>query len=113
MGIRMSQNVGLSPTALDYIRNNCLHDTITVLRNGKWESEYKEPRKVLYKGKVDQYEPFAEPLLYEYETIDNYKVREIIQAQPWSSGPMYFLCLEDDTGKRMFEWTEEEIERCL
>ena len=34
---------------------------------------------------------------------------EIVQAIPWSSGPMIFTCLVNDRGtKRYFEWTEAD-----
>lgn len=37
------------------------------------------------------------------------KVKEVIQAEPWSSGPVCFLCLELEDGTRIGEWSEEEI----
>jgi len=37
------------------------------------------------------------------------KIKEIIQASPWSSGPMIFLCLEKENGKRMFKWSQKQI----
>ena len=40
-------------------------------------------------------------------------VREIVQAESWSSGPCYFLCLEDEKGVKWFEWTEEEMNSYL
>lgn len=49
------------------------------------------------------------PLLHEYTLKNGETVREVIQASPWSSGPCIFLCLEDKDGKRMFEWSEKEI----
>lgn len=51
--------------------------------------------------------------LQEYVLKDGSKVKEIVQCAPWSSGPMGFLCLEDETGKRLFEWTEKEIDGYL
>lgn len=47
--------------------------------------------------------------LYEYQLKDGRKVKEIFQDMPWASGPVGFQCLVVD-GKRMFEWTEEEIQ---
>ena len=41
-------------------------------------------------------------------------VREVVQEEPWSSGPVAFFCLEyEETGKRLFEWTEKEIQERL
>ena len=50
------------------------------------------------------------PSLDEFVLKDGRKIREVLQAAPWSSGPCIFLCLEyADTEERMFEWTEQEI----
>lgn len=51
------------------------------------------------------------PSLCEYTLKEGGVVREVVQAMPWSSGPVGFLCLEIE-GKRMFEWPEEEIDNC-
>jgi len=40
-------------------------------------------------------------------------VKEVVQAEPWSSGPVAFFCLKLEDGTRMFEWTEEEISERL
>jgi hypothetical protein len=50
------------------------------------------------------------PSLYEYTLKDGSKVKEVVQACPWSSGPMIYLCLEDEHGNKMFPWPEEEME---
>jgi len=52
------------------------------------------------------------PDLSEYTLKDGKKVREVVQCAPWSSGPMIFLCLEDEDGKKIFKWSEEEIDQC-
>ena len=33
---------------------------------------------------------------------------EAVQAEPWSSGPMIFTCLENQDGKRYGEWKRQE-----
>jgi len=50
--------------------------------------------------------------LYEYTLTDGTVVREVLQDQPWSSGPMSFLCLEIE-GKQRFKWSRKEIEGML
>jgi hypothetical protein len=50
--------------------------------------------------------------LFEYDLQNGDIVREFLQAQPWSSGPMSFLCLEIN-GKKIFEWKDEEIDNLL
>jgi len=34
---------------------------------------------------------------------------EVVQAEPWSSGPVIFTCLEVD-GERIGEWPQKEID---
>lgn len=51
------------------------------------------------------------PSLYKYNLKDGRIAKEVVQAMPWSSGPVGFLCLEVD-GNCMFEWPEEEIDNC-
>lgn len=40
-------------------------------------------------------------------------IREVVQASPWSSGPMIFSCLEIDFGAecncRIFEWSHNPL----
>jgi len=40
------------------------------------------------------------------------KIREIIQAIPWSGGPCIFLCLKLENGQLIGEWTNEELNNC-
>jgi len=47
--------------------------------------------------------------LHIYLLKDGSTVKEIVQAEPWSSGPCFFMCLERDNGKRIGKWSQEEI----
>ena len=49
------------------------------------------------------------PELKEYTLQDGRMAREVVQAIPWSSGPVVFLCLEID-GEHKFTWSDEEID---
>lgn len=50
------------------------------------------------------------PELYEYTLQNGKKVREVVQAAPWSSGPCIFLKLVDvEAGKDLFMWTDKDI----
>lgn len=33
--------------------------------------------------------------------------REVVQITPWSSGPMYFTCLVNPKGEKLFEWIQD------
>jgi glutaredoxin len=49
------------------------------------------------------------PELYEYTLNGGEKVREVVQAAPWSSGPCIFLKLVDEAGKDLFTWADKDI----
>ncbi|MFC1678524.1 hypothetical protein ACFLZ9_02165 [Patescibacteria group bacterium] len=51
--------------------------------------------------------------LHKYTFPDGKVYWERIQAQPWSSGPVFFLALQDKEEKWITEslWSEEEIDR--
>jgi len=38
-------------------------------------------------------------------------LREVVQCCPWSSGPVIFLCLEDDYGIRSFQWSRDDVKK--
>ena len=56
---------------------------------------------------------FGEPVYGYYFTMPDGEVyQEVVQASPWSSGPMIFTCLvRKSTGEKMFEWVEDESVR--
>ena len=54
--------------------------------------------------------------LYMYTLEDGTELYEAVQAEPWSSGPCYFVALKDAAGKhgqwiKESLWTDEEM-RC-
>ena len=51
--------------------------------------------------------------LREFVTKNGKVIREVIQEIPWSSGPVVFMCLEDQKGKQLFPWSKEEMEERL
>ncbi len=65
---------------------------------------------MVYEDATDQGMFDDGPMLTEYVLQDGSKVREFIQAVPWSSGPCIFLALKDvESGKILFPWDEETI----
>jgi len=50
------------------------------------------------------------PSMRTYTLKDGRICKEILQTQPWSSGPMSFLCLEIE-GVKFFEWKHNEATR--
>jgi hypothetical protein len=50
------------------------------------------------------------PELVEYTLKDGSKVREIVQAVPWSAGPCIFLALQNEQGETLFPWPQSALD---
>ena len=87
--MRTDQYIGLSLRAKEFVKG------MKILPYDKFEGAFQN-----------------EFTLYEYFKWNKRKKRyhEIIQAEPWSSGPMFFITLKE---KRNLDWTEEEIQEML
>lgn len=107
MGIRCYQEVGLRSDARAFLDENANRvPGMSCPKCGEvisWKMD-----SICYETKESFYDDG--PALQEYNLKDGRKVKEVVQAEPWSSGPMAFFCLEFEDGTRMFEWTEEEID---
>ena len=103
--MKMYQEVGLKPEAEAFLNENALMKSTSFCPhcNGVLSEGFDVIR-------VEHRDSFYEegPSLREIALKDGRIAKEVVQAEPWSSGPICFLCLEID-GQRMFEWTEEEI----
>jgi len=104
--MREAQYVGLTAAGSAFLRENIeMIPDMVCPKCGEVISHKMNER--IYSEEKYQDETFRDPDLHEYTLKDGRKVREVIQIQPWSSGPMSFICLEDENGKRMFEWKED------
>lgn len=109
--MRCTQLIGLSPAATNYLQEN------GIIIKGKscptcGHTSFDDYDCKVY-GEAHASGMFDDgPDLREYKLKDGSTVKEIVQATPWSSGPCIFLCLAKD-GKRIGEWTEEEIDERL
>jgi hypothetical protein len=101
---RSHQFIGLTGEAMVWLNENvvmvpnqiCPHCKETI--NFKMDSLVYETDEVFYDS-LD---------FHMYNLKDGRIAKEVLQAQPWSSGPVSFLCLEID-GKRLFKWTQKEM----
>jgi hypothetical protein len=107
---RSWQFVGLKPEATAWLDENVrtvrepAGKCPTCSRDGYVQCS----REVISSTKHDSF--YGEgPTLHVYRLKDGRKVVEVVQDEPWSSGPVTFLCLEVD-GKRMFEWPQADID---
>jgi len=107
--MRCTQVIGLNKLAQEFINENVQRIPFSPCPHCGKLTQTTMALKV-YASAADQGMFDDGPELFEYTLKDGKKVREVVQAVPWSSGPCIFLCLEDEDGKRLFEWSEEEIQ---
>ena len=115
--MRCDQYIGLPPSAKKWINENCKVKTIktvttTTFSDGRVETkEYtrSEPEMASYKKFSGMFGD--EYALHEYETVTGLKVREFMQNDEWSSGPVFHFGLEDEHGNPMFLW--QRCEKCF
>jgi len=107
--MRCFQYMGLTKEAKKWLRKNCKMipgDTCPHC-NGV----LNQKREIVSEELVDSFYGDG-PTLHVYRLKDGGIVKEVVQAEPWSSGPVCFLCLELEDGFRIGEWSEEEIDHC-
>ena len=107
--MRMTQFAGLTDKAEAYLAKNC-----------EKEPDTKCPKcgeiltwKLKYQVHGHTFGMFEESiLLKEYSLKSGGIIREVVQASPWSSGPVIFLCLKKESGKLIYKWPQEDIDNC-
>ena len=111
--MRCFQLRGLTAEAEAWLGAYCLHETLTVCPHCNRPLDEPEVGGlvVVKQEHIDSFYTDG-PTLHTYAAVVGGKpldVKEVIQAEPWSSGPVCFLCLELEDGTRIGEWPEEEI----
>jgi len=104
--MRSDQHAGLTIKAEQFLQDNCSLVQKPCPTCGQPYLQRDKQDYSSYKGMFGDEYP-----LQEYTLKDGTKVKEIVQADPWSSGPIFFLCLEDQKGEHLFEWPQEAIDR--
>lgn len=120
MGIRMDQHMGLNDWAINFVAGEQVpaytEQGVRVYPDGKEEkfgrtitksSVEMEPSGGHYFGMYGVEHPLS-----KYTFPDGRVFYEAMQADPWSSGPVFFLALKDENGEWVKEslWSDEEIE---
>jgi len=107
--MRMTQFVGLRPEATEFLDKNAEQQIAETCPHCHQPTRHKPSREVY--TKTDGM--FGEEIpLHEYALRNGETWREIVQAEPWSSGPVIFLCLEDEMKKLHFKWPKKDIDNC-
>jgi len=107
--MRCFQLMGLTPEAENFLSVNCATEPDMNSLCPHCGKPTKEQRIVLGVKHVESFYTDG-PDLHTYKLKDGRIIKEIIQAEPWSSGPVSFLCLELEDGTRIGEWSQEEID---
>ena len=108
--MRCTQIAGLTEEAKEFLEKNCI--LIDDDRCPHCEEVLTQRKSCkIYEDATNEGMFEDGPMLHEYNLVGGKVAREVIQAVPWSSGPCIFMCLEIE-GKRMFEWSQEEIDNC-
>lgn len=107
--MRTWQFHGLTGEAEVWLKENCVEVVTNCCPNCKHPLSFGP--EVLSTEQIDSFYGDG-PHLRSIRTKDGKLVKEVIQAEPWSSGPCTFLCLELEDGTRIGEWSEEEIDHC-
>jgi hypothetical protein len=111
--MRCTQIIGLTDEALEFLRLNTKPNEIETCPTCGHKKTIKEFRRIYDAETGVMHGMFDDgPELWEYDLLDGFTVREIVQASLWSSGPCIFLCLENERGKKLFEWSKKEIRNC-
>lgn len=111
MGIRETQYYGLNKKAKKFLEKKGIKEHVELVIDKKIEKEWDRLKTKEYdneRGMFDEKVP-----LHMYYLKDGKKMREKVQATPWSSGMCIFTCLENEDGERLFEWTEEEMNKVI
>jgi len=107
MGMRMTQFVGLNKKSDAYLERYCEKEPATICPRCKEILTYKLKSHICGHA----YGMFEEDIpLYEYTLKAGGRIREVVQAIPWSSGPVIFLCLKNKSGKLIYKWPQREID---
>ena len=104
--MRCYQEVGLKESATKWLNKNA--EFIVTRKCPKCDCGQDREMHITKIEHIDSFYGDG-PCLRTIRLLSGQLVKEVVQAEPWSSGPVAFFCLEID-GTRMFEWTDEEIE---
>ena len=108
--MRQTQIIGLSDSGKEYVCSFVNRDLVIKIRNNK----IIEEKEIISSEESNKHvinDDYCDIPLKKYLLKDGNWVFEKIQEVIWSSGPMYFLALENDQGEWLPEtfWTKEEL----
>jgi hypothetical protein len=108
--MRMYQEIGLKPEAQEFLDDYCAVEPASRCPHCNEILTYK--RKIISSVHRDSFYEDG-PTLNVYLLKDGTTIKEIVQTEPWSSGPICFLCLQREDGEKLFKWTDLEVDSYL
>ena len=105
--MRYAQFIGLTTKAKELL--NSYKEQKTCLTCSHVTTPWKDNFEAKYYKHIIGMFGEIEGEFHEYYLNEEFLFREIIQAEPWSSGPVIFLALEKKDGTLIHPWTEDEI----
>ena len=115
--MRCDQYVGLPPSAREWIAKNCRQVRISTTTVRKYhDGETATSTDERSEAETHPYSHFEGMFgdkynLHEYVKHDGSKVREFMQSDEWSSGPVFHLGLQNEHGKPLITW--QQCEKCF
>lgn len=120
--MRSDQQMGLTYQARKFLQLNvsvqtCVEEVVRVYPDGRREQQSnrpvfepvttKEPSGEVYEGMFGDKYP-----LFKYKLTDGRVYYEYVQADPWFSGPCFFLALKDFKKEIVPQslWSKEEMD---
>ena len=105
--MRCDQFMGLTPEAIEFLRENEVPENKCACCNRAF------PRTLI---KIDTFIGMFEDVygLFRHFLKNGQFADEYLQAEPWSSGPCFFLGLQihdDGILTQKFEWAQSEIDK--
>lgn len=121
MGIRMTQFIGLNQRAKDWLRDNVelIKSNVVICPHCGREISHEMVENKVVDGRSCLGMFCEEISLLTYILKNGRLACEVVQAEPWSSGPMIFTHLYIDGEEGLAEkefvgsWTGTEIEEML
>lgn len=120
MGIRCDQDMGLNVWAQNFVEGKkvlaYIERTLRIYPDGETKVMPDHPILVSNVGAEESGEHYVgmfedEYPLHKYTFQDGKVFYERVQDCPWSSGPVFFLALQDESGQWVREslWPDEDI----
>jgi hypothetical protein len=110
---RSTQWIGLTTTATEFIEKNCYKNPVVTCEccghstGGEFLTRVDRHTDGMFDEKLPLHTYFMHSPSDHEETV--IVVKEVVQCEPWSSGPMIFTHLELPDGSFVGSWTDSQI----